>query len=376
MARQGESDRDGERVFTEYVRALGPTGEPPDEATFSALWEHLKAALSHELRRRSSWSNPPRFVGLTGWETWDQDALDEMTAEAYQFNFIERLRSLKAQVEMKANIEGLVYRNLRNFLHERQRRHDPLGYRTFELVHRAVALAVERGTLDVRSGDPRLRNETVLALPGSPREATLAMEPIRRALAELAPAWVHDLLPDLVTARGRRQEDVASRLAHRLPELGARGIEAFRFQELIDAVKREVRRHWGAVHLHEQGELAMEAEEGEDEEMGRMVRLYQPEPEIEEVQAYRRLTDCISRGVEHEPLDGRARHYLEQLWQALRILSASAEPIPSRRKLAELLSIPRDRFTELYPILARLLELCRDAVLGRAPFPDFDRPAS
>ena len=110
--------------------------------------------------------------------------------------------------------------------------------------------------------------------------------------------------------------------------------------------------------------------------MGRMVRLYQPEPEIEAVQAYRRLTDCISRGVEHEPLDERARHYLDQLWQALRILSASAEPIPSRRKLAELLHIPRDRFAELYPILERLLELCRDAVLGRAPFPDFDRPAS
>ncbi len=364
----------GDQPFTDYLRALGPRGEPPTREAFDEVWRKLRHALRREIRRRGLWDQPPRFLGFPGSERWDDDALDEAATEAYAFNFIDRLRPLKAQLGHKPNVEGLVVRNLRNLLHERQKGNDPLGFRVYEIVRSAVRGKLDRGELEVRSGSPRVRNDTVLAWPDPPPDA-VPLESQTVDLEGRVRVWNDELLPDLLTARGGRRDRLVERLADRIDELAREeGADSFTFGTLVTAMKTDVRARWSALHLQEQGEVALDdTEEAEDGGLPRMVRLYRPDPELEDRQAFRRLTDCISRGVEHEEAtDGKRGRYLSELWQFLRLEIHTSGEVPSRRRLSDLLDIPRDRFPELYGLLGELLEICREAILGRAPYPSFE----
>ena len=102
---------------------------------------------------------------MVGSDRWDEETLDELTTDAYVFNFVHRLRSLRAQLLVKPNIEGLVLLNLKNFLYERQRRHDPLGCRLFKTLRSALRALVDDGQLEVSRGAPEIRNDTVLRFP-------------------------------------------------------------------------------------------------------------------------------------------------------------------------------------------------------------------
>src|SRR5436309_14649242 len=133
-------DAAGARVFTDYVRSLEPGGEP-DPQRLATVRETLRGALRGELRRRGLWNAPPDYLGVYGSEGWE-DALEELLAECYAFVFVDRLRALQAQLRVKPNVDGLVFLNVRHFLHERQKEHDPVGSQVFEVLQSAVRCAV------------------------------------------------------------------------------------------------------------------------------------------------------------------------------------------------------------------------------------------
>lgn len=332
--------------FTLYLRALDPGGEPPDDQAFAAVWEALRSSLRGELRRRGLWRSPPAWLGVHGVDGWDDDALEELTAEAYAFVFVDRLRSLRAQLAAHENVEGLVFLNLRHFLLERQRRHDPLGYRVFEVVQSAVRAAVAGGDLQVLAGDPGVRNETVLgARPAAAGSWTAA--DLRGRVAE----WRGALLPGLITARGRRQDDVERELRGRLAQLSAEG--AFRFKDLVDPIKAEARSWWAGLLRDVEGEPGGGFQERED---------------------FARLSGCVSESLGGLDLDPRTRDYLASLWQFLRIQAGepgAEEDRLSHRQLGERLGIPRERLPGLFAMLGRALERCRSgqsrqtSVIGR-----------
>src|SRR5262249_54093314 len=132
-----------------------------------------------------------------------QSALGELVSDCWAYIFSDRRRSLRRQLARKANIDGIVSLNIKHFLHERQREHDPVGFLVFERLQSAVREAVARQTLYVLGGDRRIRNSTVLGFsPGAaPRLSWTDLGPI-------ATSWNDQLLPDLVTATGRRQAAV------------------------------------------------------------------------------------------------------------------------------------------------------------------------
>lgn len=366
--REAGSDSSEERVFTDYVRALAENREP-DVGHVQAVEKALRAALRHELRRRGLWESPPSWLGVTGWDRWEATgggALEELVADCYVFIFVDRLRSLQAQLRVKQNIDGLVFLDVRHFLHERQKACDPLGSQVFEVLLSAVRAAVAAGELRVLSGDPRIRNETVLAFDAREKPPAAA---ISRDLREIVTAWNDDLLPDLVTLRGKRQEEVVLRLRERLADLRRRGIAVFRFKDLVDSLKADVRARWAAVLERRDGEVVVEREAGE----ARVVPLVPPDTGFEERQLFRWLVGCVLDGVERLDVSDKTRRYLLTLWQFLRTRAVESpaagfglgeEESPSRRKVAELLRIPRERLPELYATLGRLLEECRAAALS------------
>ncbi len=306
----------GESVFTDHVRALARR-EPLDTRRLEQLWSALRAALRSELKRRGLWETPPVYLGIYGWETWEaggrkETALEELLAECYSYIFVLRLRSLEAQLKLKENIDGLIFLNIRHFLHERQKEHDPLGSQVFQVLQSAVRTAVAEKDLYVLQGDERIRNHTVLS--ASPSGS--ALEPAREGLAALVDRWNDELLPDLVTLRGHRQEEVVRRLRERLPELGREGFVTFRFKDLVDPLKADVRARWAAILDQFQGEAVPQIGE---EPRGTRARLVPPDNQVEERQLFRKLVDCVMTSLRRLDINEKTRDYLSTLWNFVRL---------------------------------------------------------
>lgn len=355
-------------VFTNFVGALkaGPDTARPE--LFDSLLENLRRALVHEMRRKSLWSTSPSYLGLSWGRSWsDGDVLEDLLLDCYQFIFIHRLGGLMKQLEARSNIDGLIFLNIRNFLHDVQRRHDPLGYRLFELLHGALTRLLDDGILQVVSGETKIRNQTVLAF--SPLAEVRAS---KEQLDDAARAWNDELMPELVTAWVK--DDLIGELARRVTTLADSGVEAFRFQDLIDALKEDARARWRSIGWAEEGEVAPE----DAGDTFQLVRLVRPDSDYEERQFFQALLDCVEDRLERLDERARTRDYLARLWFFIRTWAAESgtddasaerptagdpgERFPAHKPLGERLGIPRARLPGLLSTLGGLIEDCRRAV--------------
>lgn len=346
-------------VFTSFIRALASGARPPPELA-EAFWRKLRDALLSELRKRSLWSASPGHLGLHGFGAWTDEAVDEVAVDLYAY-LLDRLQHLHAQLRVKPNVEGLVFRNLHNYLYDTQKKHDPLGFRTFAAAQAAVRRLIAAGTLHVLAGDPGGRNDTVL---GFAPEAE-AGAPADAAFAATVRSWNDDLLPDLVTARGQGRDEVARRLARHVAGLAGEGVAAFRFQDLVAALKSDARARWSAVWSREQGETALEEA---DDGLLAVVRLVRPDPRIEQRDAFAKILACMAEAFERRAESSKAREDLQKLWDFLchHAAAGQGDDLPSGRGIARLLGISRDRLPVLRTTLGEWLEECRESLRGGA----------
>lgn len=354
-------------IFTLYVRSLEP-GTSSDPQQFAAMWEALRQALLRELRRRGLFAVSPACLGIYGAKSWfEADALNELLADCYIFIFIKRLRRLKAQLEIKQNIEGLVFRNIRNFLYDVQKKHDPIGFRIFEMLQKAIQSCLDFGVLAVVEGREKINNDTYISFSSRKRDARGENATVSD-LKNIAIAWNNHLLPDLVTARGREVPAIQTRLEQYLQTLPEEGITTFRFRDLVDAIKHDVQARWQAVWTVSQGSTAVVG----DPAFPDLVKLVEPKLDYEERQSFDRLLLQVESEIENLKLRRKTRLYLGKLWiflknHALGTLggSASGKPragslLPSQRQLSRLLGIPREQINPLFGTLRSIVDRVLD----------------
>jgi hypothetical protein len=244
---------------------------------------------------------------------------------------------------------------VRNFLHEAQKRHDPVGFRVFTVLRGAVRGAVAAGKLSVVAGSPTVRRDTVLAFRAGAADGAAHG-------ADLAPfvrAWNDELLPDLITARGWEVPPLLARIEERLCRLRTQGFPVFRFQDLVDPLRHDVRLRWRALWAEEQP--------AGDADLAGMVPWMAPASSLEERESFLGLLRCLERGIDSLPERARSKGYLHGLQVFLRNYAAdglgaraeAGERLPSQRRLADLLGIPRERLPGLFATLQKLAEACR-----------------
>lgn len=357
----------GEGAFTRFVRALAP-GREVDPALLREVEQKLERALVRELRRRRLWHCHPSLLGVVGWPHWyDREPgqggpLAELVEDAATFIFVQRMASLKNQLLAKPNIEGLVFTAVYQFVQHRQVTHDRLGSDVFELLRSAVRQAVAAGELRVVSGEPKIGNATLLALAAS-TAATEAASPER--LASVVERWGGALASSLVTAVGEDKGRLVADLARRLSELDELGVHAFRFGDLIHPLKADLRARLTALFGQELGETGLEEEQNG---LARVCRELQPDVEqrLMAEDRFRKLIDCMAAAIDVHQAPERTRHYLRRMLVFLRAFAAEQVRIgrrdgllPSLRKLAVLVGVPRERLGEMLGTLGEFLLHCR-----------------
>jgi hypothetical protein len=362
------------RPFTLFVQQWEP-GREPEPALTAAMWKAFGRTVRQELRRRSLAQGSPQWLGIYGFRGWWEAAgrggpFEDLVAEAYRYVFIERFAALKAQALARENIEGVVLASVRHFLHDRQRLHDRLGARLFEVLSLATRRAVARGDLMVAAGTAKIGGSTVLKVGEQPSSA----EPARpEMLANIVRRWNDELLPELVTAARADKRRLVEDLAKRLADLELAGIAAFRFGDLLAPLRTDVRQRWAALLATAQEEPP---EDEEARDFRRLRRSFEPAFEAQVIAADRfsKLIDCADGAIAASPASERTRGYLRRVLLFLRAFATEEclaldeeerggdheDRLPSFRRLADHLEIPRERLRELMGTLKSFLERCRE----------------
>lgn len=348
--------------ITTFIRQMVPGTPGPSEDLFADMWGDLRGMLAGEMKRRSNWSSPPSYLGVVGHSFWADrdertDALEELASRCFEFVFIRRLDSLRAQAEEKESVDGLVTLSIRHFLLDQQRRSDPLGFRVYELLRRVVGEAVDQGGLVILAGDGRLRNDTVLGLSSAvSEEQARAVDP-----TPLADRWASAHLDELVTASHASLTALVRTLAADLTTWLGEGAPGFTFGSLVAPLKDRVRDAWGNRFL---GSAFTD-----ERPFGRGADAYTREQDA--LRRFAMISSCVRESV--GKLDERKKtlRYLQRLWSFLESFATERDDLPdlgtlgedelpSHRQLSKLLGLPRERVPELLTTLGGLLQTCRE----------------
>lgn len=347
-----------EKVFTRFLEALA--ADEDVDLHFQEVQEVFRNVLFLELRRRSLLSHPPSFLGVWAEAAWVKDALDELLADAYVAIFVDRLSQLLTQLELEEGVFELVSLCVHNFISQRQRRADPLGFAIFELLRGAVREAVAAEELFVLAGSKKVSNSTVL---GPSAESSATERVASEAFEMVMPEWDDGLWMGLLSSRLGRQR-LSGQLRVHLVDLEGQGIAVFRFRDLTNAVKHEARGRRRAMFVNDPlGRAAAE----QTAHSRRVHGALRPATRFEEIDSFEKLVVCVQELIEHLETRARTRLYLRALWTFLERFSADDDPdaLPSHRKLAQRLHIPRERMPELYKDLGEMVLRCREEGRGK-----------
>jgi len=335
-------------VFTEHVRHFSTASDPAEKVLVE-----LEKVLRQRMRRRNLLLAPPSYLGydMGGWDA--PGAFEDIVADCYIFAFLDRLQGLRNQLRVRSNIDGLIVRNIDNFLLDRQRHHDPVGYAVFGNVEGAACRAEASGELTVEGlNRGRLHNPSLLRLDqGKPSAEPADPRTLQDAL-EQAPGW-DQAVPSLAATTEEGQEWIA-RFIHRLRDAG---VAAVRCGDLVAVVAARARESWAARHALPRQELAYEG----DDELGKLVRMVCPDQTLEDRDRWEKLKEKVSRRIKGLDRQQRVRERLTQVFAGLVQLIEEGDAAPPKQaELIHRLGIARatlsDDFRILQGILAELIQ--------------------
>lgn len=381
--------------FSDFICSLS-SGVEPSQQSYVAFLSKLRPALLRQVLWRGLWDKPPRFLGVVGSGWSDPEAREELLADFCAF-MIRRLPGILKRCQEEFDIDYLVYINIRNFVHETQEKHDPVGSRIYRILISAVKRSIDSERLHLlsssfetlpsrvidedfdREDDQRSREQTDKTIKYSsilgftPQSDPLSVKGVD--LVHRVEVWRTELLPDLVTAY--QYTRVVQRLEGCISGLRNQGIEVFRFGDLLDCLRTQAREWLVSVQHASQGPSAPE---DAGDEYPKLVPIVSPDTGIENRDFLHQLSRCVIAGIERRE-DRRTQEYLLKLWRCLYSwVAESAETeknlgsrglegnkLPSAKKLGEILGIPRNRIPGLKDTLGRLVQGCQSALSGNVP---------
>jgi hypothetical protein len=236
--------------FTIIINKLNDKSCFLPESVFHSLLKTIAKALRERMYQRGLWNNHTNFLGYPSAGNWDQDPslFDEMVFDCYMFAIAKRLRSLTNAMQRFDNIDGLVFRNINNFLTERQRTHDPIGYAVAQNLICALQDGIESGTI-IPEGLKRgkICNQTFFSFESS-KITDDDPELISKVLRNNQ-TWLKIRLK-----LAKRNKRVQQQLCELICAFEGAGINFFNFKTLVNIMKNDVRASYIDIEKYEQQE--------------------------------------------------------------------------------------------------------------------------
>jgi hypothetical protein len=330
-------------VLTEHVRHFGTTSDPAEQ-----VLPALERLLRNRMRQKNLLSAPPSVLGYSGVSSWAApNAFEDIVADCYIYAIAQRVVALQNQLKIKPNVDGLISRNVKNFLLERQRRHDPLGYAVYGNVKGAALDGLAAKALVLENLDRgKVYNDTVLrftdAGPGAPTTPELLQNAIKTAAG-----WTEALRSLTESTEQGRTWVLAF-----IRQLRGAGVAAIRCGDLITAVAGRVREEWGTRHAEPAGDLAWEG----DDEFGTAVRMVWPDESAEARERWERLKRLIPDCIAHLDRQERVRDRLAGVFAALvAAIAEGGHAPPTQAELTERTGIARATLSDDFRLLKELI---------------------
>ncbi len=243
--------------FTILIKKLNKNSCFLPETVFDSLLKTMAKALRERMSQRGLWKSQTNYLGYLSAGNWDQQSklFDEIVFDCYMFAIAKRFRSLSNAMQRFDNIDGLVFRNINNFLTERQRSHDPIGYAVAQNTIRSLEAAIESGII-IPDGLKRgkICNQTSFSFGSS--QMTDDPEFISKVLRNNQ-TWLKIRIR-LV----KRNKRVQQQLCELICAFKDAGIQQFKFKTLVNIMKDDVRASCLSVKIDEpQQEFHIDCEE-------------------------------------------------------------------------------------------------------------------
>jgi hypothetical protein len=222
--------------FTVLIKKLNKNSCFLPESVFDSLLKTMAKALRERMSQRGLWKSPTDYLGYSSAGNWNQDGslFEEIVFDCYVFAIAKRLRSLGNAMQRFDNIDGLVYRNINNFLTELQRTHDPIGYAVAQNAICAIEQAIELGAVipeGLRRG--KICNQTSFSFESS--KVMDDPELISKVLINNN-KWLKIRL-----SLAKRNKRVQQQLCELICAFKDAGIKSFNFKTLVDIMKEDIR---------------------------------------------------------------------------------------------------------------------------------------
>lgn len=336
--------------FSEHVRTFGRDCDPE-----ACVLPRLEKLLRERMRRRGLLTAPPAYLGydIASWDA--AGAFDDIVADCYLFAVVKRIQGLRNQLVVRPDIDGLIRRNVDNFLFDRQLNKDPIGYAVFENLESAVADLATAGKASAAGiEEGRLRSAAIVRLGAADAASTPCdAERLRKAVGDAA-EWSDALAGLVTTSDGGREWMIGF-----LKRIEAEGIRCFRVSDLVAAVASRARNDWAARHAVPAGELGYEG----DDESHRLVRLVWPDEAGETTEVLEMLKRIVPARIEREQ-QARVRKGLTAVFEEW-IITIVEEGVsrPNQAELARRLTMSAKTLSDY---LQRLRGMMRE-ILGEKP---------
>lgn len=305
------------------------------------LVEGLVALLEQELRVRGLRWAPPAYLGEDDQSAWTEVGLRSLAMELADWAIVRRMRGLAAKIDVYGNVDGLVLRNVRSFVTDRQRRADPVGYATYQNLRAAVADGVAAGWLGCDEDDARPRTGSRVGPPGldaprlSDRDLVVWLKQTDR--------WAH-----LCVTVGRIGSDGRDEAGHVLQQL----VEApctVRFGELVDAIRSPARAAIAVQWMDD--EVGLEGSEGTES----WVPLVDPHATTEATWAWQEKVRAVDLALDTVPGRRNRRAGLRALFDEI-VRACEDGEAPTQRELGRRLDLAKSTTADYTRILRELFQ--------------------
>jgi hypothetical protein len=223
-------------TLTEHLRRYIVSGEP-NVALLAALAELVR----ERIWKSDMWEQPPDYFGYPEYGSWGEafsgdDPSPGPAADFFLEEVVQELPFLERTIQEGNSVEALLRQKVKWFLTDRQKKHDPVGYRTFTnlvaVLEGMIADGAATATNRVRS---KLRNPTLIQLKLGDSGPTPAARDLARVV-DTDPDWLPVLRRLAKLGKGAQRL-----LRERLDRFPSQGVVAFSVGELGAVLKARVR---------------------------------------------------------------------------------------------------------------------------------------